>query len=67
MKKLLPILLAVIGTAAGIGAGLFLAPAPTAHDTAETASAGGVHDTSAHDGAGDHSDCLLYTSPSPRD
>ncbi|MBN9677504.1 flagellar basal body-associated FliL family protein [Salipiger bermudensis] len=56
MKKLLPILLAVIGTAAGIGAGLVLAPAPTAHDIAETASAGDGHDTSAHDGAGDHSD-----------
>lgn len=26
MKKLLPILLALIGTAAGIGAGIFLAP-----------------------------------------
>lgn len=32
MRKLLPILLALIGTAAGVGAGLFLMPAPAAKD-----------------------------------
>lgn len=32
MRKLLPILLALIGTGAGVGAGLFLMPAPTPED-----------------------------------
>jgi hypothetical protein len=50
MKKLLPILLAVIGTAAGIGAGLFLAPAPTSPETAGAASTGEGHDGAAHEG-----------------
>ncbi|PYG29583.1 flagellar basal body-associated FliL family protein [Pelagimonas varians] len=32
MRKLLPIILALIGTAAGVGAGLFLMPAPDPED-----------------------------------
>lgn len=48
MKKLLPILLALIGTGAGIGAGLFLAPSPAAEDAAHDSTAsqeGEPHDT----------------------
>ena len=45
MKKLLPILLALIGTGAGVGAGIFLAPS---HDATP---AGGEH--AAPDAAGD--------------
>ncbi len=32
MRKLLPIILALLGTGAGVGAGLFLMPEPTAED-----------------------------------
>lgn len=35
MKKLFPILLALLGTGAGVGAGLFLMPAPDGPDLAE--------------------------------
>lgn len=42
MKKLLPILLALIGTGAGIGAGLFLAPATPTEEPAQEADA--THD-----------------------
>ena len=56
MKKLLPILLALIGTAAGIGAGVVLAPAPPAHEAGESAASEDGHEAQAHDGAEDHSE-----------
>lgn len=47
MKKLLPLLLALIGTGAGIGAGLFLAPGTGGDDHASGTGA----EASAHDAA----------------
>ncbi|WP_353473537.1 flagellar basal body-associated FliL family protein [Salipiger sp. H15] len=58
MKKLLPLLLALIGTGAGIGAGLFLAPSPDSgaeHASAEPGTAqDGGHPAEPAAGSGDH-------------
>ncbi|NDW32016.1 flagellar basal body-associated FliL family protein [Salipiger sp. PrR007] len=59
MKKLLPLLLALIGTGAGIGAGLFFAPGPNGHATpdaghAEPPPAGAEDHTAADMAAADH-------------
>ncbi|KAA8604338.1 flagellar basal body-associated protein FliL [Salipiger aestuarii] len=50
MKKLLPILLALIGTGAGIGAGIFLAP------SGDAAAPAGEHAATPSQAADDHGD-----------
>jgi flagellar FliL protein len=53
LRKILPILLALVGTAAGVGAGLFLMPAPEpAHVSA--ADSHDDKDAETHDAADDH-------------
>ena len=54
MKKLLPILLALLGTAAGVGAGIFLAPAHEA--SSETAQNSAEEGEGSHAGKGDGTD-----------
>lgn len=45
MKKLLPILLFILGSGAGVGAGIFLKPAHTPEENATEESASGEHGT----------------------
>ena len=45
IRKLIPVLLALIGLGAGVGAGLFLRPAPEEHAPAEDAAAVETHAT----------------------
>jgi flagellar protein FliL len=57
IKKLIPLLLALIGLGAGVGAGLFLRPAPDTTATAEQAdhaapAAGGEHGASSAEAEG---------------
>lgn len=45
IRKLIPVLLALIGLGAGVGAGLFLRPAPEEHAPGEDAAAAKTHAT----------------------
>ncbi|WP_299779779.1 flagellar basal body-associated protein FliL [uncultured Roseobacter sp.] len=57
MKKLLPIIMLLVGSGAGVGAGIFLRPAPTEEEMA--AQAGGVEASEEEDAEkaqGDHED-----------
>ena len=48
MKKILPIILALIGTGAGVGAGIFLAPEPTPSHTETSSEATGDEGDAEH-------------------
>lgn len=63
MKKLLPILLALLGTSAGVGAGILLAPAhePPAEDAAGHGSEGQADDHGTP--AADHATANAHAAP----
>jgi flagellar protein FliL len=65
MKKLLPVVIALLGLGAGVGAGLALKPAPEEHaaDCAEPAADGAVADGAVADCAAPEADPLAPDEP----
>ena len=56
MKKLIPVILAIVGLLGGLAAGHFLKPPPEEHADAEGHGEAGGHEDAAGHGGGDHAD-----------